>query len=725
MKILQSALLVAAVALSASASAQLTVEDYCDMKQSAPVRIKEMRPLADGVSYACISDDGKRIEVFSYKTGKKTSTLFDIDAIKGDVKIDEFDGYKLSENEKKILLWNDSEKLWRYSFTAQYYVYDIMRGTMKQVSTGGPQRGALMSHDGRMVAYQRDNNIYISNLDYGTDKPITEDGKINEIIYGTPDWGYEEEFGILNTMKWSGDDNTLAFVRFDERNVPSYSFDNYKSYCDSEPLSDPYPEAFTYKYPLAGYNNSVVSVHAYDLNTKITKKMDLPIGEKDYVPSMEFDGKGTTLMVMILNRDQNDLKLYATNPGSTVGRVIYSEKSDAWLSPSAYQMVEYFDNYFVIGSEKSGYRHLYRYDYNGNLQKQLTKGDFNVTNYYGTDKAGNTYVQTTALGAINRNVARIAPNGTMTLLHNMEGTESAAFSTTFDYYVRTYSSATTPTQYTVWSSKGSKIADLELNEAYAKKYASAPKMEFLKVKNDAGQEMDAYMIKPADFDPSKTYPLLTYQYNGPDSQEVANRWRMEGIFYIASKGYIVACVDGRGTGNRDRAWSTVVYKNLGHYETLDQIAGAKYFGSLPYIDAERIGCFGWSYGGYMTLMELTHPGNPFKVGVSMAPVTDWRYYDSIYTERYMSTPQQNEAGYDSASALNYTQNLNSRLLIMSGTSDDNVHIYNMLKYTSKLNYEGKIFDMMSFTGFEHSLRVCNARAQLFRKVVDFLDSHLK
>lgn len=705
--------------------AQLTVEDYCDIKVASPKRIKEMRPLADGVSYARISDDGKRIEVFNYKTGKKTSTLFDVDAIKGDIKIAEFDGYKLSKNEKKILLWNDVKKIYRHSFKAVYYVYDIMRGTMKRVSTQGAQQGAVMSHDGRMVAYQRDNNIFISNLDYDTDKAITTDGERNKVIYGTSDWGYEEEFGVVNTMHWSGDDNVLAFMRFDESKVPTYSFDDYKSYCVDEPLSDAYPESFEYKYPLAGYDNSIVTVHTYDLNTRVTKKMDLPIGDKDYVPSLSFDGKGVSLMVMILNRDQNELKLYSVNPGSTVSRQIYTEKGKAWLSPNSYQMVKYFDNHFVLASDKSGYRHLYKYDYNGNLLKQLTSGEYNITAYYGSDASGNCYVQTTKLGAINRNVAKVTPSGNLSLLHNEEGTESASFSSTFDYYVRTYSTSTVPPQFTVWSTKGSKVADLEMNSEYAKKYASAPKPEFLKVKNDAGEDMNAFIMKPSDFDANKKYPLVMYQYNGPESQLVTNSWKMEGVYYIASQGYIVACVDGRGTGNRSREWADVVYKQLGVYETQDQIAGAKYFASLPYVDSERMSCFGWSYGGYMTLMELTQPGSPFKVGVSMAPVTDWRWYDSIYTERYMLTPQQNESGYDISSAMNRTENLNSKLLIMSGSSDDNVHIYNTLKYTSKLNFEGKLFDMMVFTGFEHSLPMCNARTQLFRKVVDYLNVNLK
>ncbi len=724
LKYILASIAVSSIGIVASA-APLTVEDYCDVTIASAPGIKEMRPLSDGISYAAISTDGKSIEKYSYKTGKKIETLFSINEVKGDVKISEFDGYEISPNGRKILLWNDSEKIYRYSFTAEYFVYDTMRKTMQRVSEGGKQRCAVLSHDGRMVAYERGNNIFISNLDYGTDRQITEDGAKNKIIYGSPDWGYEEEFGVQNTICWSADDNTLAFIRFDESEVPEYTFDIYSGYCEPIAEYDLYPGEYSYKYPLAGFNNSRVSVIAHDVNNRVNKVMDLPIGEKDYVPSLKFGAAGTRLMVMILNRDQNSLQLYSVNPGSTIGKLIYTDKSTAWLSPQAYQMTEYGDKTFIIGSEKTGYRHLYEYDYNGNPVKTITKGDFNVTAYYGKDTKGNYYLQCTKLGATERNVAKVDARGSMTLLHDAPGYESASFSSNMEYYVRTYSNTTTPPQYTIWTSAGAKISDLELNAEYAARYASAPKRELLKVKNAVGEDMNAYIIKPADFDPSKKYPLMMYQYNGPDSQEVLDNWRMEGIYYIASQGYIVAAVDGRGTGNRSREWANAVYKQLGKYETADQLAGAAYFASLPYVDADRTSCFGWSYGGYMTLMELSDPACKFKCGVSMAPVTDWRFYDSIYTERYMLTPQQNASGYKAASALERTADMNSKLLIMSGTADDNVHFYNTLKYTSKLTSEGKIFDMMAYTAFEHSLRMCNARTQLFKKVVDFLDTRLK
>lgn len=706
-------------------AATLTADDYCSPVLNAPQTVKEMRPLNDGESFSAVSDDGKSIEVFSYKTGQKISTLFSIDGVKGDIKIDDFDGYELSANEKKILLWNNSKKIYRYSFTADYYVYDILRSTLSRVSDGGAQRGAVISHDGRMVAYVRDNNIFISNIDYKSDKAITSDGKVNEIIYGTPDWAYEEEFGMLNSIRWSADDNTLAFIRFDESKVPVYSFDEYGIYEPGDPLGPKYPKAYSYKYPLAGYPNSTVEVLAYNIDNRTTKKMDLPIGE-GYVPAIDFDGEGVNLMVMLLNRDQNSLQLYKVNPGSTVAHLVLSEKSDAWLSPAAYQMVKYFPKSLVIGSERSGYRHLYEYDYSGNMIRQITKGDWNVTDYYGRDsRTGINYAQTTVKGAINRNVVSIDSKGAMTLLNDTEGTESASFSKNFNYYLSRYSSATVPPRFTIRNNKGKVLTNLELNEEYAARYANAPKMEFLKVKNAAGEEMDAYMIKPLDFDPGKSYPLMMYQYNGPDSQLVLNSWKMDGTYYIASQGYVVCAVDGRGTGNRSRAWANCVYRHLGGYETQDQIAGARYFASLPFVDAERLSCFGWSYGGYMTLMELASPDCPFKAGVAMAPVTDWRFYDSIYTERYMSTPQQNEAGYNAASALEVSQNVKARLLIMSGSSDDNVHFYNTMRYTSKMNAENKLFDMMVYSGFEHSLRMGNARAQLYKKVVDFLNMNLK
>lgn len=703
----------------------LTPEEYCQPKQNSPSGIKEMRPMSDGLTYSAITEDGKAIKTYDYKSGKCVNTLFDINTVKGDLKIDSFSGYTISNNGKKILLWNDTQKIYRNSFTAQYFVYDIMRGTLKRVSEQGKQRGAVISHDGRMVAYTRDNNIFISNLDYGTDKPITKDGEINKIINGVPDWSYEEEFGMNTAIRWNGDDTSLVYMKFDESEVPTYSFDNYKSFCETEPLSDPYPSQYRYKYPLAGFPNSKVSLHSYNLDTRATKKMDIPEGI-EYIPMFDFDGNGKDLIVLTLNRNQNHLQIYKVNIGSTVAKQILEERNETWLNPSAYHMIDLGTTSFIIGSERSGYCHLYEYDYNGTLLRQITKGDWNVTDYYGKNtKTGKYYFQCTKLGAVNRNVASVDLKGVIALLNNQDGFESASFSSNMEYYVRTYSNAVQPPVYSTCNATGKLIAELQNNKVYADKYASAPKKELLTIKNSTGELMNAYIIKPADFNSSQKYPLLMYQYNGPGSQDVLNRWKMEGVYYLASMGYIIAMVDGRGTGNRSCEWSRCVYGKLGEYETEDQLSAIRYLSTLPYIDADRIGCFGWSYGGYMTLMELGSSNGLIKAGVAMAPVTDWRYYDSIYTERYMGTPQQNESGYNKASALNKTGTLKGRLLIMSGTSDDNVHFYNTLKYTSKLNYEGKIFDMMALTGFEHSLGMCNARTMLFKKILDFLDTNLK
>lgn len=719
-------LLAAIAGLSLSASAtSLDAADYCDVTRNAPASVREMRPLADGKTYAMVSDDGRRIDIFSYLSGKKTGTLFDLDAVKGDVKIDSFDGYEVSDNGRKILLWNDRKGIWRYSFTAEYYVYDTMRSTMQRVSTKGAQRGATMSHDGLRVAYVRDNNVFISNLDYRTDIAVTTDGEINKITYGAPDWAYEEEFGVQCTLCWSGDDQTLAFVKWNESQVPEYSFDEYRSFCDSDPLGDPYPESFSYKYPLAGYNNSVVSVLAYDLNSRVTKEMDLKLDVNDYVPDIRFDGKGERLMVMRINRDQNDLRIFSVNPASTVAAQVYAEQSDTWLSPDVYKMTTYAENSMIIASQKSGWTHLYEYSYSGKLLRQITRGDFNVTAYYGKNALGTHFMQTTKLGAVNRNVASVDAKGIMKMLHETPGWESCRFSADFSFYVRTWSDLNTPPQYTVWTSAGKKTADIELNQSYASRFASAPKFELTTVKNAVGEDMDAMIMKPAGFDASRKYPLLMYQYNGPESQQVTNRWHLDGLNFIAQSGYVVAIVDGRGTGGRSAEWCKCVYMHLGRYETEDQIAGARNLAALPYIDASRMSLFGWSYGGYMTLMEMTAEDTPFKCGVAMAAVADWRWYDSIYTERFMRTPAQNEAGYNEASAMGRSHRLKGRLLIMSGSSDDNVHFYNTLKFTSKLSYEGHLFDMMVFTGMDHSLRTCNARTQLYRKVVDFLDTNLK
>ena len=704
--------------------AELTISDYCDPKLASPAGIKAITPLSDGESFAAISEDGQSIEKYSYKTGKKIGEIFNLSTVKGDLKIDEFEGYNISDNGKKILLWNNSEKIYRYSFCAEYYVYDTFRSTLARVSDKGKQRGATISHDGRYVAYERDNNVWISNLDYKTDYAITTDGEKGKIINGIPDWSYEEEFDMLTAMRWNSDDTVLAYLKFNESEVPEYRFDQYRGYCSSDPLGDLYPQTYTYKYMLSGFKNSVVSVHAYNLDNKTTKTMDLPKASDDYIPSIEFGGDGSRLMVMVLNRNQNSLKLYNVNPGSTVCKLILTEESSSWISPDVYQGVHYNTSDLVFCSEKSGYKHLYIYDYNGNLKRTLTKGDFNVTAYYGCDNRGVHYMQTTSLGAIYRSVISIDLKGVVKNLTGNTGSSSAAFSSNMNYFVKTFSSSTVPPQYTICSSTGAKLSELEMNNAYAVKYKDAPKMEFLKVKNDVGEDMNAYMIKPSNFDSNKKYPLLMYQYNGPESQEVLDRWRMEGIFYLASQGYVVACVDGRGTGNRTNEWTKCVYLKLGDLETQDQLAAIKHFASLPYVDENRLGCFGWSYGGYMTLMEVGAKNSPLKAGVAMAPVSDWRFYDGIYTERFMRTPDTNSMGYETSSALNTTGNMNSNLLIVSGTDDDNVHMYNTLKYASKLAYDGKVCDMMIYAGYEHSLRICDARVQLFRKISDFLGKNL-
>ncbi|MCH5240409.1 MAG: DPP IV N-terminal domain-containing protein [Muribaculaceae bacterium] len=704
--------------------AELNIEDYCDVRFASPASIRAITPLPDGSSFAAISEDGNAIEIYSFKNGKKTGELFRLSDVKGDLKIDNFEGFKLSENGKKILLWNNSEKIYRYSFRADYYVFDTFRSTLARVSEKGPQRAATISHDGRFVAYERDNNIWISNLDYKTDYPITEDGEKGKIINGIPDWSYEEEFDMLSAMRWSGDDTVLAYVKFNESEVPEYQFNLYRGYCNSDPLGDLYPAVYSYKYMLPGYKNSNVSVYAYNIDNRTTKRMDIPMATDDYIPSIEFGGDGSRLMVTVLNRLQNSMKIYNVNPGSTVAKLLLAEESATWLSPDVYQGTRYNSSDFVFFSEKSGYKHLYVYDYNGTLKRTLTKGDFNVTAYYGCDNKGNHYLQTTSLGPIYRSIVSVDSKGVLKILSGKTGTSSAIFSSDMNYFVKSFSSSITPPQYTICNSAGTQLAELEMNREYAQKYSNAPKMEFIQVKNDSGEEMNAYMIKPLDFDAGRKYPLLMYQYNGPESQEVLDRWKMEGIFYLASQGYVVCCVDGRGTGNRNNQWTKAVYLNLGNLETQDQLSAIKYFASLPYIDEKRLGCFGWSYGGYMTLMEAGHPDSPLKAGVAMAPVADWRFYDGIYTERFMRTPITNAEGYLTSSALGKTGNVKANLLVISGSDDDNVHLYNTLKYTSKLSSEGKICDMMVYAGYEHSLRMCDARVQLFRKINSFLSKNL-
>lgn len=679
--------------------------------------------MPDGLSYLTLSESGKSIVRHDTKTGEEIETLLDVSKCRGS-KIDDITGFTVSKDGSKLLVYNDKKMIYRHSFTARYYVYEIKRNMLTELSSNHKaQRSPLMSPDSRMVAFVADNNIYIKKLDYNTEVAVTTDGKYNEIINGVPDWTYEEEFSTDVSMQWSPDNSTLCFVKYDESQVKTYTFPLYQGTCDAKNEYAYYPGEFCYKYPVAGELNSKVSVHSYDVETRKIKNIKFEDDNIEYIPRIAFGGSSERLIVSTLNRTQNRLELYAVNPKSTVVKSLYVEDSRSWISPMTYETIRFYDDYFVINSERSGYAHLYQYSYNGVQMRQITSGDFEVTGFYGMDQSGNAYIQSTATGELNRVVSKVDKRGVVTHLSPESGYSSAVFAPSFDCFMLSYSNAENAPVYKMITSKGKELRVVIDNADYMAKYKTLSSKDFFTIEND-GVKLNAYIIKPRGFSANEKYPVIMTQYSGPGSQEVLNKWKMDWEYYFAEQGYIVACVDGRGTGGRGKDFESVVYKKLGYYETRDQIAAAKYMSQLPYVDESRIGIFGWSYGGYETLMAISHEASPYAAAVAVAPVTDWRYYDTVYAERYMMTPKENEEGYNGSAPMSYTENVKCRLLLMSGTADDNVHFQNTLEYVSKLQMQGTLCDMLVFPNMNHSINHCNARAVVYAKMLDYFNRNM-
>ena len=689
-----------------------------------PSSPKAFTYMPDGTSYLSLSNDGRSIIKYDLLTGNEIETVINIDKCRGE-KIGSIAGFQLSSDTIKMLIYNNVSPIYRHSFTAKYYVYEIKRNMLTKLSEKHEfQQSPIFSNDARMVAFVAENNIYIKKLDYNTEVAVTTDGRYNEIINGIPDWTYEEEFSNNTSMAWSPDNTTLCFVKYNESKVKTYSFPLYMGACNPKQEYEFYPGSFTYKYPVAGETNSKVSLHSYDVETRKVKNITLPDDNIEYIPRIYFGNATERLIVPTLNRAQNHLEIYSVNPKSTVVKSIYVEDSKSWISPETYETIKFYNDYFILTSERSGYFHIYQYSYNGNQIRQITSGDYDITSFYGIDLQGNIYFQSTANGPLNRIISKMDKKGIISNLSPREGYSIASFSPSMNHFMLNYSNTSTPPVYKIVSTKGKEIRIVESNSEYAQKHNNLPQTEFFTFNNN-GVTLNGYMIKPLDFTPSKKYPVIMTQYSGPASQQVLNRWKLDWEQYFAKKGYIVVCVDGRGTGGRGLDFKSIVYKKLGHYETIDQIAAANYVASLPYVNKSQIGICGWSYGGYETLMAISHEASPYAAAVAIAPVTDWRYYDTVYAERFMLTPNENEDGYDNGSPMKKAANVNCPLLLMSGTADDNVHFQNTLEYVAQLQANGILCDMYIFPNMNHSINYCNGRALVYAKMFDYFNRNMK
>ena len=686
-------------------------------------RMDALHSMNNGQQYSVLNFDRETgvttIDIYDYKTLEKVKTLVnssDIEAVKF------FTDYTFSDDENQVLLATDEESIFRRSTLGKYFVFNPKTNETSLIAEHKIQEPTF-SPDGKKVAYGYNNNLYVKELASGKTTQITFDGEKNKIINGITDWVYEEEFGFVRAFEWNSASDKIAFIRFDETNVPEFSMDVYGK--------DLYQTQTVFKYPKAGEANAIVSLYVYDLNKNKAEEVKVGKDYNDfYIPRIKWTNDANVLSAQFMNRHQDELDLWMIDASKNKSFIAIAEKDKAYIDVTD-NLTFLKDDSFIWTSEKDGYNHIYHYDKKGKLINQITKGNWEVTNYYGFDaKNDKIFYQSVENGSINRDVYAIDLNGTnKTRLTKTNGTSNADFSADFSYFINSFSSATTPPEYTLNSSStGDVVKSIKDNDVLAKKlsdYKTSQK-EFSTIQVN-GNDLNMWVIKPANFDATKEYPLFMFQYSGPGSQQVANRWNSANDYWyqvLAQKGYIIACVDGRGTGLKGAEFKKVTQKELGKYEVEDQIQAAKQLGTLPYIDSSRIGIWGWSYGGFMSSNALFKGNDVFKMAIAVAPVTSWRFYDSIYTERYMTTPQENPSGYDDNSPINHVDKLKGDFLLIHGTGDDNVHVQNTMRMVEALIQADKQFEWMLYPDKNHGIYGGNTRLHLYKKMTNFIERTL-
>lgn len=694
-----------------------------------------IKPMLDGEHYTQISSDRKRIVKYSFKTGEEVETIFDVTTAR-DCSLTSFDDYIMSPDERLILIQTETKPIYRRSFTAVYYIYNVRNNKLEPLSNNGPQQVPLFSPDGNQIAFVRNNNIYLVKLLFNnSESQVTKDGEYNKVLNGIPDWVYEEEFGFNRAFDFSADSKMLAYIRFDESAVKMFSFSWYKGMAPEKMQYETYPGSYDYKYPKSGMQNSLVSVHTFDIKSKVTRTMDLQLDKEDYIPRIRFTSDPEKLAIMVLNRHQNRFDLYFANPRSTLCKVAIRDEAPQYIKEQAYANIEFLDKNIVMMSERDGYNHLYLYTIGGNLVKQITKGDFEVKDFLGWDQNANVFYYTSnEESPLRTAVYKIDGKGKKTKLSTRVGTNSAIFSHSMKYYINTYSSISTPTRITINNNQGKELKTLMDNAALKEKVArlNMPIKEFFTFTTSDGVKLNGWMMRPTNFNPNKKYPVIMHQYSGPGSQQVIDRWNIGsfsdgGMFeaYMCDKGFVMVCVDGRGTGGRGAAFEKCTYMFLGVKEAKDQVETAKYLGTLPFVDKNKIGIWGWSFGGYTTLMSMSEGTSVFRAGVAIAAPSDWKFYDTVYTERFMRTPKENGDGYAASSAILRADKLHGSLLLIHGTADDNVHFQNCAEYSEALVQANKQFDMQIYTNRNHGIAGGNTRNHLMNRVANFFMEEMK
>lgn len=711
-----------------SAQKQITLEDLFVNGTFNQKSVQGLRSMNDGNHYT-VMESGARVVKYSYQSGEKVSVVFDLSTIEN-APINRFNQYEFSSDETKILLTTDIEPIYRHSYTAAYYVWNSVTQELTPLSDKGKQQLATFSPDGERVAYVRDNNLFVKSLRFGTENQITYDGERNRIINGAPDWVYEEEFGFSKAFAWSPDSKFLAFMQFDESEVREFSMAMFQGLQPSLDEFSLYPGEETFKYPKAGEKNSIVKVMVHEIRSRTTITADAGEETDQYIPRINWTPDANDLVIMRLNRRQDQLDVLYSNPFTGDSRLIYREKNDKFVDQDFLDKFIFLDNgHFVVTSERNGYSHLYLHDKQGFELAQLTNGDFDVTDFYGYDPGRKLfYYQAAAESPTRREVYYTSQDGKKKgKLSSLQGTNQAAFAKGFKYYINYFSNSTTPNLVTLHDWQGKQIRVLESNEALkntVKDYAVAMK-EFFTFKTSEGIELHGWMLKPAGFNPSQKYPVLITQYSGPNSQQVLDNFRVGWNEYLAQEGFVVVSVDPRGTGARGEAFRKATYMQLGKYESDDMVEAARYLAGQSYIDGQKIAIWGWSYGGFMTALTMSKGGELFRAGISVAPVTSWRFYDSIYTERYMRTPRENPDGYDDNSPLSHAGKIKGRMLLVHGTADDNVHVQNSMELAEAMVQGNVQFEMMIYTNRNHGIRGGNTTMHLYKMKTDFLKRELQ
>lgn len=732
MAVLCATLLFAASAMLAGERLDLKAVAGGDFAGEALTRVE---PMADGETYAQISKDGKQVVKYSFKTGKQVGVIFDANAVRG-ANIGSIDGYVMSPDGRRMLIQTHTKRIYRRSFTAEYYIYTLGNSSVVPLSDGGPQQTPIFSPDGNQIAFVRDNNIFLVKLLYdNAESQVTKDGKRNEVINGIPDWVNEEEFATNSSMVFTADSKQICWIRYDESAVKEYSMQMFKGSNPSMDEYADYPGFYSYKYPVAGGENSKVAVYSYDIKSRQTRKMQLPLDADGYIPRIKMTSDPTKVAIFTLNRHQDNLSIYMANPLSTVCQLVIQDKVDKYFKEEAMANIKITDRHILMPSDRDGYMHLYLYTLGGQLKRRVTRGNYEVTDVYGYDEAtGDVYYAANELGPQDKQVYVAHQNGKTERLTAREGYNSATFSSGYKYFINTWSDINTPVVYTLNNNSGKVLSTLVDNKGLKEKLAAYDlgTRELFSFTTSEGVKLNGWMVKPAGFDASRRYPVIMYQYGGPGNQQVLNSWNIgmcgQGALleqYMAQQGYIVVCVDGRGTGGRGAEFEKCTYLRLGELEAKDQVETALWLGSQPYVDKNRIGIWGWSYGGWNTLMSMSEGRPVFRAGVAVAPPTSWRYYDTVYSERYMRTPKENPSGYDEVNPMARADKLSGALLICHGLADDNVHFQNTAEYTEALVQADKDFKENIYTNRNHSIYGGNTRNHLFRQIVNFFNAEMK